>query len=128
MDFNSLTRNDIDRLEKLVAERDALTARLAEISAALEGRTSVAGGFFAKPAKKAVKPQKTPKSRGKRGNLKDTIVGLLQKAPPSGISVEKLSAELKRKPASLHVWFYTTGKTIKEIKKVGRGIYAWLEA
>lgn len=84
-------------------------------------------GFVAKGAKKAVKPQKTPKSRGKRGNLKDAIVGLLQKAPSSGISVESLSAELKRKPASLHVWFYTTGKTIKEIKKVGRGIYSWLE-
>lgn len=124
MDLSSLTRSDIDRLTKLIAERDSVIARLAEISDALGGGTWVGGGV-AKSPKKAAKPQTAAKVLGKRGSLKDAIVSLLQKAPLSGISVETLSAELKRKPTALHVWFYTTGRKMKEIKKVGRGIYAW---
>lgn len=129
MDFNSLTRTDIDRLTKLITERDAVKARLADISNILGGGTSAGSAFVASAPKtrgKAKRAAKTAKPRKTRGTVKEAVVELLKSAPPSGISVENIATALKRKPASLHVWFYTTGKTIKEIKKIGRGIYAWV--
>jgi hypothetical protein len=125
MDFTSLTRRDIDRLTQLINERDALNARLAEITKALGGGSNVGGGLVAQKTRKAGKPPAKVKIGKRRGGLKDSILSILKDAPASGVSVETMAGLLKRKPAVLHTWFYTTGKPIKGIQKVGRGIYAW---
>lgn len=126
MDFTSITRKDIDRLVPLVTERDAIVDRLAEISKVLGGGASVGSGFVSSDKKSNAKDaKKVRKGSGRSGVLKDAIVQVLKQAPVGGVSVETIAETLNRKPAAIHVWFYTTGKAIKEIKKIGRGLYTW---
>ena len=49
----------------------------------------------------------------------------LKAAGSSGITVRDLSAKLKVKPGNIFSWFYTTGKKIKAIRKVGEAKYAY---
>jgi hypothetical protein len=42
--------------------------------------------------------------------------------------VKELASALKAKPASVSIWFYTTGKKVKGIKKVGTAKYAYSPA
>lgn len=128
MDFTSLTRSDIDRLAKLITERDAIIARLSEISKVLGGGSSVDGRSTPEETKQsAQREKKAKKETGRSGAVKDAVIQVLKQAPVGGVSVSAIAETLKRKPAAIHVWFYTTGKTIKEIKKVGRSMYAWSE-
>ena len=53
--------------------------------------------------------------------MKDAIVAELKKAGTVGVTVKDLSAQLGVKNQNLHVWFSSTGKTIKGIAKVGPG-------
>jgi hypothetical protein len=130
MDYSTLTLADLKRLTVLIEERDALQARLAEITSAMKGlvpeSSAPAAAPVGRPAKaaKAAKPGKVTK--GGRGELKDAILKVLQSAPASGIKVETVAQEVNRSAAAIHTWFFTTGKSFKEIKKVGRGIYAWV--
>jgi len=39
--------------------------------------------------------------------------------------VKELAAKLKVKPGNIFSWFYTTGKKISGIKKVGEAKYAY---
>jgi hypothetical protein len=50
----------------------------------------------------------------------------LEEAGADGITVKELSAKLNVKPGNIFNWFYTTGKKIKGIKKVGEARYAYL--
>jgi len=61
--------------------------------------------------------------RGKR--LKAPLLKALAAAGPSGIKVKDLAAKLKVKPGNIFSWFYTTGKKISGIKKVGEAKYAY---
>lgn len=126
MDFSCLTRSDIARLTVLITERDLVKARLAEISKALGGGTSVGSGFVSASADSGAKKEKKAGSgKGRSGYVKDAIIQVLMQAPVGGVSVETIAESLNRKPAAIHVWFSTTGKTIQEIQKVGPGVYAW---
>ena len=57
--------------------------------------------------------------------MKTAIIELLTGAGASGLSVQEIAAKLKAKPGNVHVWFSSTGKTVKEIKKLGPGKYGW---
>ncbi len=134
MDFSTVTLADLKRLVPLIEERDAIVARLAQIDGALgslPGAPQVTAKAVSKPAVKAPKKAAAPAaskakpSTGKSGALKDAVIQVLKQAPVGGVSVETIAETLNRKPAAIHVWFYTTGKGIKEIKKTGRGTYSW---
>lgn len=73
-------------------------------------------------AKKAVKAS-TRKSSGKRGALKSRILSALSEAGAKGITVKDLSKDLGVKSQNIHVWFSSTGKKMKEIHKIGPGVY-----
>ena len=63
---------------------------------------------------------------GKRGKrLKEPLLKVLKAAGSSGITVKELAAKLKVKPGNVFSWFYTTGKKIKGISKVGEAKYAY---
>ena len=76
------------------------------------------------PAAKPVKPAKVAK-KGKRGALKEALLAELKAAGSKGVSVKDLSSKLGVKNQNLHVWFATTGKTVKGLKKAGTGIWAY---
>jgi NADH/NAD ratio-sensing transcriptional regulator Rex len=66
----------------------------------------------------------SPKPRKRSKRLKTGLLKELQAAGSEGITVKELAAKLKVKPGNVFSWFYTTGKKIKGIKKVGEAKYS----
>ena len=52
-------------------------------------------------------------------------VGTLKSTGKSGATVKDLAAKLGKNYGNISVWFHTTAKGIKEIKKVEPGRFAW---
>jgi hypothetical protein len=142
MPIASLTTANIEALIALVKKRDALQAELAKIEEQIEStftgvasksapakgrgqskRVKAAAVKVSAPVAKAAKPAKAAK-KGKRGALKEAILEELKAAGSKGVSVKDLSAKLGVKNQNLHVWFSTTGKTVKGLKKTGTGTWA----
>jgi hypothetical protein len=112
-------------LIKLIKQKESLTAKLEKIDGELQ---SIESGGSApkrrgrKPGSVAVRAKAGKRKRGKR--LKEPLLKALKAAGASGITVKDLSAKLKVKPGNVFSWFYTTGKKIKGITKVGEARYA----
>ena len=84
----------------------------------------------AKPTVKAepkAKGQAEPKAGKKFGQLKESVIQLLKAAGQKGITLKEICGKLGLSQGHLNNWLYATGKKIKEIKKIGRGVYAWKE-
>jgi len=118
------------QLISLVKEKEVLQAKLEKIDAAL----SVLESGESAPKKRGRKPGRPPGSKakvvaGKPGKktkrLKAAILKALSAAGSSGVTVKELSNKLKVKPGNIFSWFYTTGKKISGIKKVGEAKYAY---
>lgn len=94
-------------------------------------RKNAAAAPAAPKAAKAPRATRTPKpakasrrkSSGKRGALKSRILSALREAGAEGVTVKQLSKDLGVKSQNIHVWFSSTGKKMKEIHKVGPGVY-----
>ena len=128
MSLSNLTGAQLAQLVKLAREKESLEAKLDRVNAALQSLESgrpVGKKRGRKPGRpagsKAVKGGKT--RRGKR--LKQPLLKALSAAGSSGITVKELAAKLKVKPGNIFSWFYTTGKKISGIKKVGEAKYAY---
>jgi phage antirepressor YoqD-like protein len=63
-----------------------------------------------------------PRRRLKR--LKGAILKALQDAGTKGITVKEIAAKVKAKPNNIFSWFYSTGKKIKGLKKIGEAKYS----
>jgi hypothetical protein len=127
--FN-LSSAQLARLIGLVKEKELLHAKLEKIDAEL---TALESGKAA-PKKRGRPPGRPPGSvakvkpgrKGKRSKrLKEPLLKALTAAGPAGLKVKDLAAHLKVKPGNIFSWFYTTGKKIKGIKKVGEAKYAY---
>ena len=129
--FN-LSSAQLARLIGLVKYRESLQAKLDQVNASLH---SLETGKAA-PKKRGRKPGRPPGAKnkksvakgrkGKRGKrLKEPLLKALSAAGSSGITVKDLAAKLKVKPGNIFSWFYTTGKKIKGISKVGEAKYAY---
>ena len=129
--FN-LSSAQLARLIGLVKKKESLQTKLDRIETEL---TSLETGKAA-PKKRGRKPGRpagtVAKTKGakvrksKRGKrLKQPLLKALAAAGPSGIKVKDLAAKLKVKPGNIFSWFYTTGKKISGIKKVGEAKYAY---
>jgi hypothetical protein len=103
--------------------------RKRRFSAAARARLSAS--MKAKWAKRKGKTRVTrlASARGTRRSsgapLKERIVGTLKSAGKSGATVKDLAAKLGKSYGNISVWFHTTAKGIKEIKKVEPGRFAW---
>jgi DNA invertase Pin-like site-specific DNA recombinase len=114
----------------LIKQKESLHLKLEKIDAALESLESGTEPVVRrgrKPGRKpgALKPGPKPgkvRRRGKR--LKEPLLKILKASGAAGITVKEISAQLKVKPGNVFSWFYTTGKKIKGIKKVGEARYA----
>jgi hypothetical protein len=131
MAFSNLTSAQVAHLIALVKEKETLQAKLDQVTAelqSLETGKAVPKKRGRKPGRPAgaknkvsvVVDKKT--RRGKR--LKDPLLKALKAAGASGITVKDLATKLKVKPGNIFSWFYTTGKKIKGISKVGEAKYA----
>jgi hypothetical protein len=128
MALSNLSSAELAQLIGLVKEKEALQSKLDHVNAqlsALESGKPVQKKRGRKPGRppgiKAVTGGKT--RRGKR--LKAPLLKALSSAGSSGITVKELAAKLKVKPGNIFSWFYTTGKKISGIKKVGEAKYAY---
>ena len=132
MSFANLSSAQLRQLIGLIQKKESLQAKLDRVEQSLEeiesggaapkrrGRKPKSSALAAKPARKA--------RRGKRGKrLKEPLLAALKASGSAGIKVKDLAAKLKVKPGNVFSWFYTTGKKIKAIKKVGEAKYALAE-
>jgi hypothetical protein len=116
MALSDLSSSQLQRLIQLVKEKESIQAKLNEINHSLE---NLEGGK-ATPTEPTAK-----KGHRRRGKLKDGLLKKLHAAGKEGLTVKELAASLKAKPSSVSVWFYTTGKKIRGIKKVGIARFAY---
>ena len=100
-------------------KRRMSAAARAKISAAAKAR-------WAKGRKRVPRlPAAKAKARTRGAPLKDRIVQTLKTAGKSGVTVKDMAAKLGKSYGNISVWFHTTAKGIKEIKKVEPGRFAW---
>jgi hypothetical protein len=130
MSFSNLTSSQLARLIELVKEKEQLQSKIAQVDAQLQ---SLESGTTVQP-KRGRKPGRPPgsgrsgspikvKKRGKR--LKNVLLKTLEAAGATGLTVKELAVKLKVKPGNIFSWFYTTGKKVKGIKKVGEAKYSY---
>jgi hypothetical protein len=140
MKLSQLTSADLQKLAKLIGEREAIAAQLAKIEAQIDAFASgvaVAPRKRGRPAKaknlinaisslkSGIKGRRGPKKGEKPGKLKQAILHALDNAGREGLSVGELSDKLKVKTNNLYSWFYTTGRKIAKIKKTSAGKYTY---
>ena len=124
MQLENLTSADLKDLVKLVEQKEALMAQIARINAQLD-----AIGGAKRTAVKAMAPVSAPRNptkRQPRGQLKASIVTLLKGTGSKGLTVNEVAAKVGLGSKAIFAWFYRTGKSIKQIKKVGEARYAWI--
>jgi hypothetical protein len=130
----NLSSAQLAQLIRLVKEKETLQAQLDRVNSALTALDSGdapkrRGRKPGRPAKVKVAgrgPGRPPGSKGRRGKrLKQPLLKALRSAGASGITVKELAAKLKVKPNNVFSWFYTTGKKVSGIKKVGEAKYAF---
>jgi hypothetical protein len=130
MALSNLSSAQLAHLIGLVKEKESLQAKIDHVNAELQSlETGKAlpkkrGRKPGRPAGVTAKVGKVRRSkRGKR--LKEPLLKALSAAGSSGVTVKELAAKLKVKPGNIFSWFYTTGKKIKGINKVGEAKYAY---
>jgi hypothetical protein len=96
-------------------------AARARISAAMKARWAKRSGKQRMSTLAAAKA----KARTPGAPLKEQIVQTLKTAGKSGVTVKAMAAKLGKSYGNISVWFHTTAKGVKEIKKVEPGRFAW---
>jgi hypothetical protein len=121
MALSDLSSAQLQQMVHLVKEKESLQVQLARVKRSLDGL------FAGNSVEKKTSGVKEPKvrRRRRRAALKDGLLKKLQAAGKDGLTIKELAASLRAKPASVSVWFYTTGKKIKGIKKVGKARFAY---
>jgi hypothetical protein len=129
MSLSNLSSAQLARLIALVKEKEALQAKIESVDAelvALETGKAVGKKRGRKPGRPPGSGVKLAGRKGRKSKrLKEPLLKALTAAGSSGIKVKDLAAQLKVKPGNIFSWFYTTGKKIKGIKKVGEAKYAY---
>jgi len=132
MNLSNLTSNTLKALVNLAEKKDSLIKEVEQIEIQLQGlftgkAPKVSSKRRGRPAKKGVKAvTKTPKAgakRSPRGGMGKKVLKALEAAGDAGVKVAELAKTLKVKGPNIHVWFATTGKKNKGIKKIGKGHY-----
>ena len=136
MSLVTLTSRELSRIQKLIERKESLTEQIAVINSELaamesgEARsassaTSVNGTAAASSSRKSSKGGANRKGRTVRGQLKERITNELKAAGKQGMKVKDLAAKLGTSYGNVTAFFQSTGKKIDEIRKIGRGQFAW---
>jgi hypothetical protein len=116
--LSSLSSAQIKQLIQLIKEKESIEAKLLRVTKSLNAFEQ------GKAARKAA-ATRSPRRGRRRTKLKEAILKALQVAGKGGLTVKELAASLKANPGSVSVWFYTTGKNVKGLKKIGPGKYSY---
>jgi predicted nuclease with TOPRIM domain len=119
MALTDLSSAQLERLVELIKEKETLQSRLDEVIQSLEALEKGDASSQTKALPRA-------RGRRRRVRLKEALLKSLEAAGKAGITVKELAVTLGAKPSSVSVWFYTTGKKIKGIKKVGKARFAYV--
>jgi hypothetical protein len=129
MSLSTLSSAQLAHLIGLIKEKETLQAKLESIDAelsALESGKAVGKRRGRKPGRPPGSGVKLPGGRARKSKrLKEPLLKALSAAGAAGVKVKDLAAQLNVKPGNIFSWFYTTGKKIKGIKKVGEARYAY---
>jgi len=131
-------------LERIIAGRNLIArsaaaprkgrmsaAAKAKISAAMKARWARRKGKRPRFARSGLAANARTPAAGKAGKagprapLKGRILQALKAAGKPGVTVKELAAELGKNYGNISVWFHTTAKGVKDIKKVAPGRFAW---
>lgn len=123
MDITTLTSSDLRKIEALLKSKEKLLAQVEEINAALRAFSGEPAPSGKRAYRRSTGSPKAP--RGKRGAIKEKIIAELQAAGKNGLHMKDLASKLGVKVTNLSVWFFSTGKKIKEIKKLAPATYGW---
>ena len=125
-------QRDLDRItgaQGAPVKNGAPRRKQGKMSAAARARISA--GMKARWAKRKgqqrVSTLAAAKAKGRTPGapLKERIVQTLRTAGKSGVTVKDMAAKLGKSYGNIGVWFHTTAKGIKEIKKIEPGRFAW---
>lgn len=122
MRLTSLTSADFKRIVKLLEGKEKLQAALAKIEGEL-------ARFAGEPAevrggkKRAV--ARGPVQKRPRGQVKEAIVQMLKRGGKTGVTVKEISTRLGVSTGRIYTWFYSTGKNVPQIRKIGEARYRW---
>ena len=72
---------------------------------------------------KSVTRRKRGATQGRRGELSAQIIGQLESAGKGGVNVRTIAEKIGAKNKNIYIWFATTGKKNRAIKKVGPATY-----
>ena len=122
MALTDLSSAQLERLVQLIKEKETLQARLEKVDHSLKALDEGSASLESKAGK--ARPQ--VRGRRRRGGLKEGLLKALEAAGKDGITVKELAEKIGAKPSSVSVWFYTTGKKLKSIKKVGKAKFAYV--
>jgi hypothetical protein len=123
---------ELDRMvggRQSIARAAAPRRRRRRVSAA--ARAKLSASMKAKWAKRKGKTRATRLASAKETRrssgtpLKEQILGTLMSAGKSGMTVKDIAKKLGKSYGNISVWFHTTAKGIKEIRKVAPGRFAW---
>jgi len=122
MDITHLNSNVLRRLLSLSEKKEALLQQISQIEKELVSLTGRSSGSqsssTAQPSGVRIKGV-----RGKRGALKSKILALLSAAGENGVRIQDIATHLDIPVQNVYVWFSSTGKNLKDIKKVSPGRY-----
>ena len=129
MSLSNLSSVQLARLIELIKEKESLQAKLSDVNRQLEALES--GGPVIKRGRKPGRPpgSKTLVAKASRkrrgGRIKERLLEALQAGGKSGLTVKELAEKLGVKPSNVFSWFYTTGKKVSGVKKIGEAKYAY---
>lgn len=130
MNLTELTSHDLKKAVALMQQKETLQAKMAEVdsqlSALLGGKVGKMGAKLGLDAKRNPVVMGVPKP-GRSGQVKEAIITLLKKVSPQGLSRKEICQRINSTPNRLNVWLHSTGKKIKQIKRIAPGTYAWIE-
>jgi hypothetical protein len=117
----------LKQLVKLSERKEALMARIQEIDREML-RVENKFGIPSKDRDSASvtvsdTSQPLARQRARRGALKAKIVRALRERGAKGATVGELSQKLNVATANLYVWFNSTGKNVRGLKKIGTAKY-----
>jgi hypothetical protein len=125
MNLAQFTSADFKQIVKLLEKKETLQAKVAQIDSALGRFESGEPAPLAQLKRGRKRGQPAKAKRAPRGAVKTAIIDLLKGAGESGITVKDVAAKLGVNYNRVFTWFYNTGKSIKQIKKVAPAKYAW---
>lgn len=143
MGLATLTSKELAKIQRLIERKEALAQQITEIngelaamdsgSSDLPRRAAPTNGTAAAPKARRSAAPALPRKKGKagrtvRGQLKQTVAAQLKAAGNQGMKVKDLAAKLGTSYGNVTAFFQSTGKKMKEIKKVGPAQFAWTGA